>query len=412
MSRVPKTLLLTDVPPCDRFPAGLALSQFCRIMPPGSLAVYSVVNPDIDARLSPEFDSLPSATRRKPPERIRRVLPGFPGGVVAAVQSAWRLGPAASAIVSDVVRFGREVGAEGLWCILEGQTMIRLARPVSKALRLPLRSWAWDAPGWWLRDNGVDRLTTALAVREFGEALRGSVSFGAASRAMADLYSQRYGVHAVPVIPGLDGRLARPASGAFRSDGRLVIGMAGQLYASQEWDALMRALDAAGWILSGREVTVRLMGARASLSAPGYRRIEYLGWGSQAGTVAAMAEADILYCPYWLSPEYEEEARVGFPSKLTTYLAAGRPVLFHGPAYASPARFLEENGAALRCDSNDPRAVLSALERLAGDAALRGEIAERGGRAFADHLTLGKSRERFAEFLGVSPDDLERPAGT
>ncbi|HEY5997221.1 MAG TPA: glycosyltransferase, partial [Candidatus Deferrimicrobiaceae bacterium] len=304
------------------------------------------------------------------------------------------------------------VGAESLWCILEGQTMIRLARPVSKALRLPLRSWAWDAPGWWLRENGVDRITTAFAVREFGAVLRESASFGAASWAMAERYSKLYGVRAVPVIPGLDGRLARTASGAFHDEGRLVIGMAGQLYASQEWEALMRALDAAGWKLSGRDVTVRLMGARASLSAPGYRRIEYLGWGSQAETVAAMAGADILYCPYWFAPEYEEEARVGFPSKLTTYLAAGRPVLFHGPAYASPARFLEENGAALHCDSNEPRTVLSALERLAGDAGLREGLAERGGRAFADHLTLGKTRERFAGFLGVSPDDLERPAGT
>ena len=60
--------------------------------------------------------------------------------------------------------------------------------------------------------------------------------------------------------------------------------------------------------------------------------------------------ADLLYCPYWFDPGFERPCRLSFPSKLSTYLKTGVPVLFHGPEYASPRIFLEQNDAAyIRC---------------------------------------------------------------
>jgi hypothetical protein len=406
MSRIPRTLLLTDVPPCDGFSGGLALAGFCRFMPPGSLAVYSVATPGIDARLAPEFAGVPFATRPKPPERVRRVLPGRAGSAIAMAVSLWRLGVGIAPIVSDIARFGRENGSESLWCILQGQTMIRLARPVAQRLRVPLLTWAWDPPGWWMRENGVDRVTARYAVREFGAALRASTAFGAASWAMAERYSAEYGVRGVPVVPGLDERLAVAPAGPSARGTRLIVGMSGQFYAMEEWETLMNVLDRAGWTLAGRPVTVRVLGRQAPLSASGARSIEYLGWRTQRETIAALSEADILYCPYWFSPAFREEAALSFPSKLTTYLAAGRPVLFHGPPDASPARFLERYDAGALCTSPGPDPLAGTLLRLASDASFAERLAVNGARAFAEQLTLARSRERFAGFLGVDPGDL------
>jgi glycosyltransferase involved in cell wall biosynthesis len=216
---------------------------------------------------------------------------------------------------------------------------------------------------------------------------------------MAEEYSRRYGVRAVAVIPGLDPAWAVPPEGGKRHSDDLVIGMAGQLYASKEWDALLRALGVAGWKIAGRNVRIQILGRHASLSAAGETRIEFLGWAPQRGAIEKLAGADILYCPYWFSPEFEEEARLCFPSKVTTYLAAGRPILFHGPAYASPSRFLEEHDAAGFCRSLEANEILDEITRLATDSARSGSLASNGHRAFLDHLTLEKTRESFSEFL-------------
>jgi glycosyltransferase involved in cell wall biosynthesis len=138
------------------------------------------------------------------------------------------------------------------------------------------------------------------------------------------------------------------------------------------------------------------------MSANKGARIEFLGWHSQVETIELLSEADILYCPYWFDPVFVTEARLCFPSKLITYLAAGRPVLFHGPSYASPARFLKEHNAALFCHSLVPSEVAAALQLLVLDKDLYRQTADNGRKAFEEHLTLAAAKKSFFEFLGKS----------
>jgi glycosyltransferase involved in cell wall biosynthesis len=182
------------------------------------------------------------------------------------------------------------------------------------------------------------------------------------------------------------------------SDSEVVIGMAGQLYADVEWSALLNALDVLQWKLCGRQVRVRLLGRWAGIGASGRMNVEFLGWRPQDETVTLMSEADILFCPYWFDPAYETEARLSFPSKLTTYLAAGRPVLFFGPPYASPARFLESEGAGLCCTALDRNTLIRNLERLVSDTDLYAHLARQGREAFDRHFGLESLRQSFLDF--------------
>jgi UDP-N-acetylglucosamine:LPS N-acetylglucosamine transferase len=94
-------------------------------------------------------------------------------------------------------------------------------------------------------------------------------------------------------------------------------------------------------------------------------------------------------------------ARTRIPCKLAAYFAAGRPVLFHGPKYASPAKFIEENNAGICCYSLESEKILEKLTLLAGDKELYAKLAKNGKIAFQKYLTLDILKSALASFLGA-----------
>ena len=315
---------------------------------------------------------------------------------------------AISRIASSIVKFGRAFGADTLWCALQGPSLIRLALPVARGLGIPLLTEVFDPPIWELREYSADRLSTTLLLREFGEAIRSSRACATASLPMANEYEREYGVKTVAILPSLDAGLALPPAQEVHPGRELIIGLAGQMYATEEWKALISALDTVGWQIGGRNVRIRVLGRwfRFGFDVNKPMCIEYLGWHTQENAVRLLSEADILYCPYWFSPAFEVEARLSFPSKLPTYLAAGRPVLFHGPEYASAAGFLKDNAAGFLCNSNSPSVIINALLALATDTNLYARLTKNGRTAFDKYFTLSSLRQSFATFLGAKEDFL------
>jgi glycosyltransferase involved in cell wall biosynthesis len=172
------------------------------------------------------------------------------------------------------------------------------------------------------------------------------------------------------------------------------------LYSSEEWNCLMQALEGIGWMIDGRHVEVRALGRIFGINAHGERNIRFYGWRSQQETIEILSGCDVLYCPYWFSPKFEEESRLSFPSKLTSYLASGRPVLFHGPTYASPSRFLQEQQAALQCNSLNKKAIIESLQKLVRDSKLYERLTSNGNAAFHAHLTEERTQAQFLKAMG------------
>lgn len=394
-----RTLLLTGMPPCTNYTAGIVLQQLCSFLPKGSCVCFAVVGRSMqpEACADPAAASIKTVVR--PRERWRRI-PGPLGGAASfAMESATAL-TRVKAIQRGAIRFGKEHEADRVWCILEGQTLIRLGLPVARGLGVPLYTQIWDPPGWWMRHNRVDRITSWTIREAFKRALQESEACAAASWAMANAYSKRYGIRAVPVLPGLPRDLARNPATAPHDRGEVVIAVAGQIYATREWEALLAALDLASWTLASRRVRVIVLGPYLSLRAQAPASVHYLGWHTQPETIGLLSEADLLYCPYWFDEAFEEEARLSFPSKLTSYLASGRPVFFHGPEYSSPAVFLRQQGAAFLCHSLEPSVIRAQLDVILSDVGEYAVVAHRGRVAFDAELTAARMRARFNEFLG------------
>lgn len=398
---VGKVLLLSSVPPSSKYTGALMLHSMCRALPAANLSCFSVLTPGMDSEIHPDWKDIPYVHRQKPSESHIRHLPLHLGVIESFIKEQATATFATSRIARELVAFAESHGVERIWCTLEGQTMIRLARAAQKHLALPMVAQVWDPPGWWLRDNNVDKFSRKRVLREFAEVLSDTrTTTAAASWAMAEQYAKEYGCNAIPVIPGLPEDWAQQPSRSLNDAKTLTIGFAGQLYSSDEWNCLMQALESTGWVIEGRQVEVKALGRIFGITAAGERNIRFYGWRSQQETIEILSGCDVLYCPYWFSPQYETESRLSFPSKLTSYLATGRPVLFHGPTYSSPSRFLHENDAAIQCNNLNQKALIETLTTLVGDANLYEKLAANGNAAFHAHLTEERTQAQFLKAIG------------
>jgi hypothetical protein len=415
-----KVLLLTDVPPCKDFSGAMLTLQLCKLLPRDSLVCYGVVNPELDGfPIDPDLGA-PFEKTAKPRELGCRHKNKYLGGMRTFFNEMRTAKVEIPRIADAVAAFGKRHGVDRLWCILQGQTMIRLALPVSRRLNVPLLTQIWDHPSWWLDAHGVDGVTSRFVLWQYERVLRRSTRIGAASFVMAEEYQNRYGIPAIPFLGSLDRRVVRLPSWTppvFSSDHEtILIGLAGQIYSKQEWNSLLAALDSAHWTVAGKRVKLRFLGRpyEVEASSLGPEKLEVLGYLPQEETIRRMAECDILYCPYFFDEKRKEISRTSFPSKVTTYLAAGRPILYHGPDYASPAIFLREHGAAEFCHSLATGDILGVISRLATDESLYRTVAENGHAAMLEHLTFESLKAYLYRFLGMEADDtpshaLQRP---
>lgn len=98
----------------------------------------------------------------------------------------------------------------------------------------------------------------------------------------------------------------------------------------------------------------------------------------------------------------EPEAGIySVPSKILSYLSAGRPVLGAMPCQNLATRLLEAHQAGLVCGCADTEAFLANAQRLAEDSALRTAMGEHARSYALRAFDIENIGERF---LGVIAD--------
>ena len=91
------------------------------------------------------------------------------------------------------------------------------------------------------------------------------------------------------------------------------------------------------------------------------------------------------------------------PSKVYGILAAGRPLLFIGPASATPARIIRRHGCGWHFECGDAEGVQRMLEQLADNRALVTEAGQRARQALLEFYDLPQSVDRIGDILGAAP---------
>ena len=394
-----KILLLTDIPPTKSYTAGIFLENILRHVPKEYIACcYTVLNRHLMPAPSDEYYEIPGKQVTKPRENWGNIKFGsFISYLFETAIKNFQI----PALVNDICEFAQKYQVDSVWATLQGQTMIRLALPVARRLNVPLYTQVYDPPQWWMKANKVNKFIAKEVMTDFGKALNQSQNCALASWAMVEYYSQLYGAKGVPMVSCLDAELAKAPASEYSSQNEFVICMAGQLYAKEEWNALLEALDRMDWKISGKNIRLRYMGEWLEIGAKRPRCIEYLGWRRSEEVIEIASNSDICYCPYWFSSEFELEAKLSFPSKLPLYFASGRPVLFHGPEYSSPGTFITKNSAAYVCHTLNPNDLANVLCKIAEERKMYQHIAQNGYDTFNTFLTNDQMKQRVSEFFGL-----------
>lgn len=398
-----RLLLLTGTAPSPTGVGGIILHDLAGFLPSGMLSVVHLDDADGQGRDESTANGDPMRIVPVPFQRRPESRWGRPGRALDRLRMARANRRALAAGLRACVEYAQARRIDEVWAVLDTPVSIALAQPVADALGVPLRVTVWDDVEHNVGYFKLDRLTAQRCRASFAKAIHRACSVAVIGETMQAEYQRRYRQQGVILRHGAEQPTSSGPAAADREG--LRIGFAGSVSARSAFDCLLAALDRLQWRVDGHEVTLVLMGQRFDVRSNVPRRIECLGYRSVEATVALLSECTINYLPQPFEAGWRPFAELSFPSKLTTYLAAGAPILLHAPAYASLPKFFEQHPFGALATELDAAALADALETLCIDRQRRAAARHAGSTALAEAFSVERFRADFARFL-----DLPLPA--
>jgi hypothetical protein len=401
----PRVLLLTGTLPSEGGVGGLILRDLVRLYPRGRMSCLALLS-GTAARVRADPDWLPRQAIVLPRSFNADWRRGLVGRALTHARFQLSRRVHEPKLIRQAGAFGRTHRVELLWAVLDQPVLYRVAPAVADLLNLPLIATVWDPPDSVCINANLDRASAAMAVYDFQRALGRASRCAVMTEAMQQDYERRHGLQTIIMRHAVRAEECVTPARRPNSHTPLTIGFCGSLYAAREFRALLAALDEAQWQVASRSVRLRVMTAALSGAIGPRASIEWLGWRPEDETIRILAESDVNYLPYWFDERRRNAVRLCFPSKLTTYLAAGRPVLYHGPAEAGAAEFMRRHPIGVCCHSASGADLIAAMTYIVEkkDAYRRAAIAI---EAVREHeFSAAKLPARFAALLGIPEASL------
>lgn len=285
-----------------------------------------------------------------------------------------------------------ESEADVVWITLSSPELIFLAEQILLT-GTPLKVTVWDAPEYLAESLQLGRYWTNEIMCSFKHVLETAVSVSVVGERMMNRYADQCRVRPIVLRLGVnESRGLKPQVN--RTVLRLVY--AGSLYAKEEWNSLISALESVKWIVQGRPVVLYFVGNFPRSGAARSRKVVLLGAQDSETTLRIIGNCDIAYLPYWFSKAKALAASTSFPGKMSAYVAAGTPVLFHGPSETEVSDFLERHPVGNCCHSLGIPDILRALDHL---MARRDSAMAAMAQALNLELSADQMAVRFASFI-------------
>jgi hypothetical protein len=305
-------------------------------------------------------------------------------GAVALTAGSRRFSPwlrSRSIIVDSLVagRLAREIdalaaarNAAAIWIVLHGAMVHVAARLLARSTR-PTHLTVHDDPPFGVAL--LSRRYAALApfiARDLGHALRRARSIDVISDGMARRYRRLYGVDSTVVHRGMS-EAVKP-SPPFGAPDVLEVAVLGNTYGYDQLRVLAEAVIAAA---SGAGVKGRLVfighghGARLRDAFVGRLDVETTGHLDETAAVERLRRCFLLYLNYPFSLRAAVLRQTSFPTKLSTYVLAARPILVHAPRDSSIAGLADHGDYASWWDDERPERGGALIARAWTNTSLR-----------------------------------------
>lgn len=197
--------------------------------------------------------------------------------------------------------------------------------------------------------------------------LRAARSVDVTSTEMADYYRTQLGLRSTVLHPIVAGPAPTPGALAVTRDPRrLTMGHIGSVYSGGELETMIEGLKRAAAV-AGREpaaVFIGLLPRYHALVARAGIAVELPSHLEERDAVPALARCDFVYAMYPFDRASDVFRRTSLPTKLTTYVQTGRPILAHAPAESTLARIVGRFAVGAACERNDPGALAQGIASL------------------------------------------------
>lgn len=398
-SNQPQVLLVSGTAPGEPGVGGVILRDLVQIVGFENCHVCWL-NPYRDGRTT-YIDGLSTTSHQRRYETGWRPLPGIAGETISRAAMFASRQPLIAKIAAEVKGQIERFKPSFLLCVLDSGLTIQVLRRLIQTLSIPIRTIVWDDVDTVCQEGVLDRWTRSAIQRDFAAVLQRSERVAVICENMQVSYQQKYRINSSIIrhgMPEVDDSLVRQDE----SDHVLRIGFAGSITTPDCMQSLIGTLDQLQWRSEGRNICLRMLGARFQLGTVSRQWIEYFGWRDVHETRDLLGQCDLLYLPQSFLPQLRHLSELSFPTKLSTYVAAGRPILLQAPSYGSLTNFWQHYPLGPVAGSLDQQALKSAL--LTG---LESSPSQREGWALAsrsahrDALSVELFQNGVRRLLGV-----------
>ncbi len=364
-------LLLTDVPPCKNFSGSLMTEEMCKII----LSNENIVGAFIMDRSLFDFNYFDSDILnqikyikiRGPKNNIsknkyNKFIPFVSKIVISFMYEYYVNLFIIPKIIQQILDCMVTHKITKIWCILQGQTIIKIAYILQQKLNIKFYSQTWDHPSWWMLENNIDFITKNKILKYYHKILIHSDTIGASSFAMSMKY-QSQNKQCSALVYGINEQTV-PILSAHKPSNEILIAFCGQLYAQDEFLSFVEALNSINWYINNKIIKLIILGSNIAIAATKPCNIEFLGYRSQNEVFKLLINCDFAYCPYPMNTSLDMISKYSFPSKLVTYLYLSLPIFCHSTQSSSPASIIKHYNCGIVIDSYDIKIILSGILEL------------------------------------------------
>lgn len=399
-------MLITDVPSSREFSGTLLTWHLCKNLSKDTMVGAYVMDKGLSyVKSEYPFKGKPVEfyyTKKSELSYRPKFLPRKLGFMFGYFRELYRKYFEVNKIAADIAKNIAEQGVDRIWIILQGQTMIWLCENLIRRNIVPVNVQVWDYPQWAMKAHKLERFSKKMLSKSFDFCIANCHKYGAPSWEAQKAVLRKYNKQSSVFIGITPAEYQIPRKIDFdKRDGngvkRIIIGIVGQLYADDAFVSLVHALDLEGWKIDGREVELHFWGRPGNIvHRNGFVQRKYV---PQDQLMKEISDCDFMYCPYWFGEIFKEEAKTSFPSKLATYLVAGIPVLFHGPDYCSPAKFIKEHNCGVICARIEPQVVMLNVRKILFDKEVIQEQLANAKTLVSTYLSEKYLHNQFQSFI-------------
>jgi hypothetical protein len=389
-------MLLAGAGPGDANVAELLIREMLDCLGVASVHFAGLMNSPTGPPLT---DSRMLSQRFFPPpgEFGRRSSTGLRGTMQCIADRLQRYEPAIRKLSREVICFVREAKPDRLWAILSSTAAIDTAYLVQKATGVKMLLHVWDDPRHIMTQRQLDRFTFRRTMGRFNYLLAHAEKLGVICEQMADAYAQESRAPAVVVRHGLKD-FVRPISEPSSED-EFRIGLSGSMYCYSAWKALQEAFDRLDWRIGSRRIVLVVAGSEIQFRAFRPAECRFYGWRPLEQVAELLSECDLLYVPHPFESYQEPLARLSFPTKLSAYVATGRPILIHAPEYSSLTSFCRQHQFGLLTHELNSEKLTAFLLRHLSSADRLKKLSEETARVGSTVLGRTQFQHSTLDFL-------------